>query len=197
MAFFSKLKDRLFKSSSKIDEGLDAIVEDGGEVEDAAVEPVEDAASAPAPEPVAEPTPEPEPVPEPVPDPTPEPVVEPDPVPEPAPEPEPTPVEPVKVAPPPPEPARIPEPAPEPKKPGLIGRMLGRTAAAPVVRRVMDDDMLEQIEELLITSDMGVDTAMRVSANMAEGRFGRKFSTPELKDLMANEVASIHNLSHV
>jgi fused signal recognition particle receptor len=75
----------------------------------------------------------------------------------------------------------------------LIGRLLGRggQAAAPVVRRVMDDDMLEQIEELLITSDMGVDTAMRVSANMAEGRFGRKFSTSELKNLMATEVARI------
>ena len=31
MAFFKKLKERLFKSSSKIEEGLDAIVEDGGE----------------------------------------------------------------------------------------------------------------------------------------------------------------------
>ena len=31
MAFFTKLKDRLFKSSSKIDEGLEAIVSDGGE----------------------------------------------------------------------------------------------------------------------------------------------------------------------
>ena len=30
MAFFKKLKDRLFKSSSKIEDGLDAIVEDGG-----------------------------------------------------------------------------------------------------------------------------------------------------------------------
>lgn len=30
MAFFSKLKERLFKSSSKLDEGLDAIVDDGG-----------------------------------------------------------------------------------------------------------------------------------------------------------------------
>ena len=30
MAFFKKLKDRLFNSSSKIDEGLEAIVEDGG-----------------------------------------------------------------------------------------------------------------------------------------------------------------------
>ncbi|HBB85070.1 MAG TPA: signal recognition particle-docking protein FtsY, partial [Sulfitobacter sp.] len=33
MAFFTKLKDRLFKSSSKIDEGLEAIVSDGGETE--------------------------------------------------------------------------------------------------------------------------------------------------------------------
>ena len=51
--------------------------------------------------------------------------------------------------------------------------------------------MLEQIEELLITADMGVDTAMRVTANMAEGRFGRKFSTDELKDIMSGEVARI------
>ena len=29
MGFFKKLKERLFKSSSKIDEGLDAIIEDG------------------------------------------------------------------------------------------------------------------------------------------------------------------------
>jgi fused signal recognition particle receptor len=29
MAFFSKLKERLFKSSSKLEEGLEAIVEDG------------------------------------------------------------------------------------------------------------------------------------------------------------------------
>ena len=39
MAFFRKLKDKLFKSSSKLDEGLEAIVADGGEEE--AVEEVE------------------------------------------------------------------------------------------------------------------------------------------------------------
>ena len=175
MAFFSKLKERLFKSSSKIDEGLDAIVEDGGAVETAAPEPVPDAkpdriGGEPAvSEPVAA---EPDPVIEP---PSPEPVaVEPEPDPEPAPQ----------------QVADL-EPEPVVEKPSLIGRMLGRTPAAPVVRRVMDDDMLEQIEELLITSDMGVDTALRVSANMAEGRFGRKFSTSELKELMAGEVARI------
>ena len=78
MAFFKKLKSRLFKSSSKIEQGLDAIVEDGGEEEV-----VETLASAPDPV-IPEPEPEPQPVPE-VPAPTPEPVT----VPEPAPMPEP------------------------------------------------------------------------------------------------------------
>ena len=131
-----------------------------------------------------------------MPEPTPEPVQ----IPEPAPIPD-TPSDPL----PDPYPQEIPETEPysDPgpvalaeesapvEKPGFMARMLGRTSVAPVVRRVMDDDMLEQIEELLITSDMGVDTAMRVSANMAEGRFGRKFSTGELKELMAGEVARI------
>ena len=51
--------------------------------------------------------------------------------------------------------------------------------------------MDEQIEVLLLSSDMGVDSVMRVSAYMAEVGFGRKFSTDELKALMADEVALI------
>jgi len=78
-----------------------------------------------------------------------------------------------------------------PKKPGLLGRLMGRGAPQTVVRRTLDDDMLEQLEELLITADMGVDTALRVTANMAEGRFGKKLSVGEIKDLMATEVARI------
>jgi hypothetical protein len=39
---------------------------------------------------------------------------------------------------------------------------------------VLDDAMLESLEELLIQADMGVDTAVRVTANIAEGRFGAK-----------------------
>jgi len=56
MAFFKKLKDRLFKSSSKIDEGLEAIVEDGG------VEAAADPGAVPSPQDMSaipDPTPEP------------------------------------------------------------------------------------------------------------------------------------------
>ena len=163
MAFFTKLKDRLFKSSSRLEQGLEAIVEDGGE-ETTAPDPV-----------IPQPEPEPQPVPE---------IPEPAPTPQPAETPSPEPADPAP-APPPPE---LPE---QPQSKGLIGRLFGRGDAGPVVRRTLDDDMLEQLEELLIATDMGVDTALRVTANMAEGRYGRKLSTLEIKQLLAQEVARV------
>ena len=74
------------------------------------------------------------------------------------------------------------------EKSGLIGRLLGRSEEP---RRILDDAMLESLEELLIQADMGVDTAVRVTANIAEGRFGRRISTTELRDALAAEVARI------
>ncbi|WP_425039617.1 signal recognition particle-docking protein FtsY [Primorskyibacter sp. S187A] len=78
-----------------------------------------------------------------------------------------------------------------PKSPGLLGRILGRSSSAPVMRRELDDDMLEQLEELLIASDMGVDTALRITANMAEGRMGKKLSVQEIKELLAQEITRV------
>lgn len=144
MSFFGKLRDRMFKSSSKINEGLDAIIEDGGDA------PEDDAPDAPAS------TPEPVDVPRDTPEqdvPTPESVQ-----------------------------------ATAAPTPGLLGRLMGRSAGP---RRALDDDMLEELEELLISADMGVDTALRVTANMAEGRHGRMVSAAEIKDLLAAEVARV------
>lgn len=83
------------------------------------------------------------------------------------------------------------EAAPQEQKSGLLGRLFGRKEQKAVVRRALDDAMLESIEDLLITADMGVDTALRVSANLAEGRMGKKLSTAELKGLLSAEVARI------
>jgi fused signal recognition particle receptor len=206
MAFFSKLKEKLFKSSSKIEEGLDAIVEAGGEpdrpsdVPAPAPEPVTVPEVPAQPEPDTPPTPieRPTTVPQPVEVPDPEPVPDPLPLPEHAPGPEPLPDA---------EPRPVPEPLPDPmpldpepqippaeipaRSGSLLDRLFRRSPAAPVVRRTLDDDMLEQLEELLISADMGVDTALRVTANMAEGRFGKKLSTAEIKSLLAQEITRI------
>jgi len=109
MSFFKKLRDRMFRSSDKLGEGLDALVADPG-------------------------------------------------------------------------------PAPEPETPGLIGRMFG---AGDDPRRVLDDALLENLEDLLIRSDMGADTAVRVTANIAEGRFGKRISSAELRTALAAEIARI------
>jgi fused signal recognition particle receptor len=203
MSFFKKLKDRLFRSSDKISDGLDALVTEGAEAEGA---PLVEVASAPEPEP-APPTPalmedvakgpvEPEPIakasevetlapaPEPKAPPAPLPSREPlAPAMAPAPK-----AAPAAVS----KPAQPPTEEPEaPAKPGLLGRLFGRTAAIEEPRRVLDDAMLESLEEVLIQADLGPETAIRVTANIAEGRFGKKISTRELKEALAAEVARI------
>ena len=197
MAFFKKLKDRLFKSSSKIDEGLEAIVEEGGE--ESLPDPVEEVIAPEIEQKIAQPEPvaeEPAPMPAAAPQVEPqtaEPQVEPQRAePEVEPQVAETQIEtppPTAPKPPPPEPAS--EPKAEAKPAGLLGRLFGRETSKAEMRRVLDDDMLEQLEELLIAADMGVDTALRVTANMAEGRLGRKLSVREIKALLAQEIARI------
>jgi fused signal recognition particle receptor len=81
--------------------------------------------------------------------------------------------------------------APLAEKPGFLGRLFRRAAPVAEPRRALDDAMLESLEELLIQADMGVDTALRVAANLAEGRMGRKLSVREIKELLAAEIARI------
>ena len=201
MAFFSKLKERLFESSSKIEEGLDAIVADGGVREAAsrrgaacacagagarararprAVAAARDAgaAAAGARDPARAGTRPPARAraanrpraPREVPEPPPSEVPQWD---EPAWDPGPSEVPPTMTA-----PAVGGRRARQPR-PGFLGRLFGRgSEQTTVVRRVLDDAMLESLEELLIQADMGVDTAVRVTANIAEGRFGRKRLDP-------------------
>lgn len=72
-------------------------------------------------------------------------------------------------------------------RPGLLGRIFG----AEEPRRLVDDAMLESLEDVLIGADMGVETAGRVTANIAEGRFGKRIGTRELRGALADEIARI------
>ena len=197
MGFFKKLKERLFKSSSKIDEGLDAIIEDGGEAEEVELEEglktqketVEFATSVEAeiePAPIdpkleqnalnASETIESEEIKE---------NVDSDKIDDV--EIEPVPIKPQI------EQNEVANEKPtetKGKKETLVGKILGRKKVK-VIKRKFDDDMLEQLEELLIASDMGVDTAMRVAANMAQGNLGSRLSTSEIKKLLADEIEQI------
>ena len=218
MSFFKKLKEKLFKSSSKLNDDLEAIVEEGA-VEEVVEEVVEEQVAEevaveevavveeqpePTPEPEPEPTPEPEPIIESEPEPEPEPVVEPEPEPEPTPEPvielepEPTP-EPVVEPEPEPTPEPViepePEPTPEPEKKSLLGRVFKRATKKVgekvTAKRTLDDAMLESLEDVLIAADMGVETAVRLCASIADSHFGKRLSTDQIKTLLADQIIAI------
>ena len=51
--------------------------------------------------------------------------------------------------------------------------------------------MIESLEEVLISADMGVETALKLSARLAETEFGRRLTTAEIKGALAREIAAI------
>ncbi|MFQ6776287.1 signal recognition particle-docking protein FtsY [Cereibacter sphaeroides] len=157
MSFFKKMREKMFRSSDRLSEDLDSLVENK-------------ASEVPTPGPLPDPEKD-------------APLILDRPVPQtPDPQPQPAPVPPAA-----PLPGLPPEPEPE-RRPGLFGRMFGQTEEP---RRILDDAMLESLEEVLIQADMGVETALRVTANIAEGRYGRRVSAREIKEALAAEIARI------
>lgn len=55
----------------------------------------------------------------------------------------------------------------------------------------LDASTLEELEELLIASDLGVATAARLSASLAKTRFDGEVSADEVREAMAGEIARI------
>ena len=188
------MKERLFKSSSKIDEGLEALVAEGATDEMApeiveetaeAAERVREGQKAPEQEPALEPEPQVEPEPEQSQDP--EDAAEPAALEEPQPQPVARPATEGAQA----EAAKALKSAPEPvAKPSLLRRLVGG-GAAPVAKRVIDDEMIEELEEILISADLGVETALALSSNLASEHFGRRMSVAEIKAALARDVARV------
>lgn len=58
-------------------------------------------------------------------------------------------------------------------------------------KRRLDDDALEEFEDLLITSDLGVTTAAKLSAELAKTRFDKEVDSAEIQQFIADEVAKI------
>jgi len=58
-------------------------------------------------------------------------------------------------------------------------------------KRKLDDEALEELEELLITADLGPATAAKVTAELARTRFGKEITPDEVKASLATEIAKI------
>ena len=58
-------------------------------------------------------------------------------------------------------------------------------------RRKLDDEALEELEDLLITADLGPAVARRIIAEFRRTRFGREVTDEEVRVALAQEVAAI------
>ncbi len=76
------------------------------------------------------------------------------------------------------------------QKSGLLDKIFSGGGDG-VPRRRLDDEMLESLEELLIVSDMGYDTSIRISSSIAQSHVGQRLSTHQLKTLLSGEITSI------
>ncbi len=58
-------------------------------------------------------------------------------------------------------------------------------------KRKLDDDTLEELEELLIRADLGVETAMRVTGALSAERYGRDVTGEDVSRIMAGEIEKV------
>lgn len=68
---------------------------------------------------------------------------------------------------------------------------LGTELTDLLTKRKLDQDMLNGLEEVLITADLGPRTAARIVSEFAEGRFGKDIDEAEVKQALADTIAKI------
>ncbi len=63
--------------------------------------------------------------------------------------------------------------------------------AALFTKRKLDDQTLQDLEDLLIQADLGVETAMRVTDTLASERYGKDVTGEDVGRIMAQEIAKV------
>ncbi|MFN7009759.1 MAG: signal recognition particle-docking protein FtsY [Allorhizobium sp.] len=97
----------------------------------------------------------------------------------------------------------LPEPAPEAPVVKLswfqrLRQGLARTSsqltgqiAALFTKRKLDEDTLDELEDLLIQADLGVETAMRITGALSSERYGKDVSGEDVSRIMASEITKV------
>jgi fused signal recognition particle receptor len=68
---------------------------------------------------------------------------------------------------------------------------IGTAISDLVSKRKLDSATIEELEELLIRADLGVDTAARIAAAISEGRYDKQVSDSEVKAILSTEVEKV------
>jgi len=68
---------------------------------------------------------------------------------------------------------------------------IGGAISDLVSKRKLDTAMLDELEEMLIRADLGVDVAAKVAAAIGEGRYDKSVTPDEVKSILAAEVEKV------
>ena len=68
---------------------------------------------------------------------------------------------------------------------------IGGAVADLVAKRKLDEAMLEEIEDVLIRADLGVESAAKIAAAVGEGRYDKSITADEVKAVVAAEVEKV------
>ncbi|AJY45780.1 signal recognition particle-docking protein FtsY [Martelella endophytica] len=76
---------------------------------------------------------------------------------------------------------------------GLLrtSQQLSGQIAALFTKRKLDEEALEELEDLLIQADLGVETAMRITDTLSSERYGRDVSGKDVVRIMAGEITKV------
>ncbi|MFB9949794.1 signal recognition particle-docking protein FtsY [Rhizobium puerariae] len=58
-------------------------------------------------------------------------------------------------------------------------------------KRKLDEDTLEELEDLLIQADLGVETAMRITGALSSERYGKDVTGEDVSRIMAGEITKV------
>jgi len=70
-------------------------------------------------------------------------------------------------------------------------QQLSGQIAALFTKRKLDEDALEELEDLLIQADLGVETAMRITDTLSSERYGKDVSGNDVVRIMAGEITKV------
>ena len=68
---------------------------------------------------------------------------------------------------------------------------IGSAISDVVVKRRLDQAMLDEIEEVLIRADLGLESAAKIAAAVGEGRYDKAITPDEVKTVVAAEVEKV------
>ncbi|PSH66625.1 signal recognition particle-docking protein FtsY [Phyllobacterium brassicacearum] len=70
-------------------------------------------------------------------------------------------------------------------------QQLGDSIGGIFTKRKLDEDTLQDLEDVLIQADLGMETAIRITDSLSATRYGKDISTEEVRTIMASEIEKV------